>query len=119
MGWRWNPDLWRIRFRRLRRVACCTCLVAYMCPLFTVSPAFGVVNKTALCARMCVLQFLFTCLFGGMETAAAESPRGYNSAIHVFFKVRVDDGNVYILRHLTSVPNGEWELVAFRESDRS
>ncbi len=34
----------------------------------------------------------------------------------VFFKVRSDDGNVYILRHDTSVPDGKWELVAFRQS---
>jgi hypothetical protein len=34
---------------------------------------------------------------------------------HQFFKVRTDDGNLYILRHQTSVPNGDWELVSFRE----
>jgi len=34
---------------------------------------------------------------------------------HVFFKLRADDGNVYILRHETSVPEGEWELMSFRE----
>jgi hypothetical protein len=34
---------------------------------------------------------------------------------HVFFKVRTDNRNVYILRHQTSVPDGEWELVSFRE----
>jgi hypothetical protein len=34
---------------------------------------------------------------------------------HVFFKVRADDGNLYILRHVTSVPDGNWELVSFRE----
>lgn len=34
---------------------------------------------------------------------------------HVFFKLRADDGNVYILRHETSVPEGSWELVSFRE----
>jgi hypothetical protein len=33
---------------------------------------------------------------------------------HVFFKIRADDGNPYILRHATSVPDGEWELVSFR-----
>ena len=33
---------------------------------------------------------------------------------HLFFKVQTDDRNVYILRHQTSVPNGEWELVSFR-----
>jgi len=38
---------------------------------------------------------------------------------HVFFKVRVDDGGLYILRHETSVPVGEWELVSFREPRRS
>lgn len=34
----------------------------------------------------------------------------------VFFKLRADDGNLYILRHQTSVPEGEWELVSFRKS---
>jgi len=33
---------------------------------------------------------------------------------HLFFKIRADDGNVYILRHETSVLDGEWELVSFR-----
>ncbi len=36
----------------------------------------------------------------------------------LFFKVRTDDGNVYILQHETSVPDGEWELVSFRESEK-
>jgi len=34
---------------------------------------------------------------------------------HVFFKIRADDGCLYILRHETSVPDGDWELVSFRE----
>ncbi len=33
-----------------------------------------------------------------------------------FFKVRADDGNLYILRHRISVPDGEWDLVSFRQS---
>ena len=37
---------------------------------------------------------------------------------HVFFKVRADDGGVYILRHQTLVPDGDWELVSFREPGR-
>jgi hypothetical protein len=37
---------------------------------------------------------------------------------HVFFKLRADDSNVYILRHETSVPDGEWDLVSFRETGR-
>lgn len=34
----------------------------------------------------------------------------------IFFKVRADDGNLYLLRHQTSVPDGEWDLVSFRKS---
>ena len=33
---------------------------------------------------------------------------------HVFFKLRADDGNLYILRHETSVP-GDWELISSHE----
>lgn len=36
---------------------------------------------------------------------------------HAFFKLRADDGNLYILRHQTSVPDGDWELVSFRQSE--
>ncbi len=36
----------------------------------------------------------------------------------LFFKIRAEDGNVYILRHETSVPDGEWDLVSFRESEK-
>jgi hypothetical protein len=34
----------------------------------------------------------------------------------IFFKVRSDDGNVYILRHDTSVPDGPWELADLRQT---
>ena len=33
---------------------------------------------------------------------------------HIFFKVRADDGNVYILRHQTSALDGDWNLISFR-----
>lgn len=33
-----------------------------------------------------------------------------------YFKVRADDGNLYILRHATSAPAGEWGLESFRQS---
>jgi len=36
---------------------------------------------------------------------------------HSFFKLRADDGNLYILRHQTCVPDGEWELVSFRQTE--
>jgi hypothetical protein len=33
----------------------------------------------------------------------------------IYYKVRADDGNVYILRQQTATPDGEWELVSFRQ----
>ena len=33
----------------------------------------------------------------------------------ICYKVRADDGNLYILRQQTSVPDGIWELVSFRQ----
>jgi hypothetical protein len=33
----------------------------------------------------------------------------------VFFKVRADDGNLYVLRRRTSAAEPEWSLEAFRE----
>ena len=34
----------------------------------------------------------------------------------IFYKVRADDGNLYILRQQISTPDGEWELVSFRQT---
>ncbi len=36
----------------------------------------------------------------------------------VFFKVQVDDGNVYILRRRSSAPEGKWSLESFRDIKR-
>ena len=33
----------------------------------------------------------------------------------IFYKVRADDGNFYILRQQTSTPDGGWELISFRQ----
>lgn len=33
----------------------------------------------------------------------------------LFFKVRADDGNLYILRNHRSSPEGEWSLESFRQ----
>jgi hypothetical protein len=33
----------------------------------------------------------------------------------IFYKVRADDGNFYILRQQTSTPDGTWDLVSFRQ----
>jgi len=32
-----------------------------------------------------------------------------------FYKLRADDGNLYILRQQTSTPDGTWDLVSFRQ----
>ena len=34
----------------------------------------------------------------------------------LFYKVRADDGNLYILRQQTSMPDGTWDLVSFRHT---
>jgi hypothetical protein len=35
---------------------------------------------------------------------------------HIFYKVRADDDNLYILRQQTSTLNRTWDLVSFRET---
>jgi len=35
-----------------------------------------------------------------------------------FYKVRADDGNLYILRQRSSSSYGDWDLVSFREEKR-
>jgi hypothetical protein len=39
----------------------------------------------------------------------------WNGSDGNFYKVRADDGNLYILRQQTSVPEGAWDLVSFRQ----
>jgi len=33
----------------------------------------------------------------------------------IYFKVRADDGNLYILRRETATPDGPWHLESFRQ----
>jgi hypothetical protein len=35
---------------------------------------------------------------------------------HIFYKVRANDGNLYILRLQTSTPDGQWDLISFRQA---
>jgi hypothetical protein len=49
------------------------------------------------------------------QYAVTEVLDSWQGPEHVFFKVRADDGCIYILRHTTSVPDGDWDLVSFRE----
>jgi hypothetical protein len=37
----------------------------------------------------------------------------------ISYKVRANDGNLYILRQQTSVPDGAWDLVSFREQKKA
>jgi uncharacterized protein (UPF0128 family) len=37
----------------------------------------------------------------------------------IFYKLRANDGNLYILRQQTSVPDGAWDLVSFREEKKA
>jgi len=34
-----------------------------------------------------------------------------------YYKVRADDGNLYILRQQTCSPTGQWDLVSFRQGE--
>jgi len=35
---------------------------------------------------------------------------------HIFYKVQANDGNLYILRQQTSTPDGQWDLISFRQT---
>ena len=36
----------------------------------------------------------------------------------VFYKIRADDGNLYIVRQQTSTADWTWELVSFRQTEK-
>lgn len=35
---------------------------------------------------------------------------------HIFYKLRADDGKIYILRQETSTANPHWDLISFRQN---
>jgi hypothetical protein len=47
--------------------------------------------------------------YGGVLRGAHCGPE------HLFFRVRADDGKIYILQRDTSALDGEWDLVSFRQ----
>ncbi len=51
----------------------------------------------------------------GREYAVREVVDQWYGPEHIFYKVRADDGNLYVLRRQTSVPEGIWELVSYRQ----
>jgi len=54
----------------------------------------------------------------GHEYLVGECLDRWHGPDHEFFKVLASDGNTYILRHQTSIPNGGWELVSYRSSGK-
>ena len=55
------------------------------------------------------------CLLGHAYVVEEVLDQWYG-ADSTFFKVRADDGNLYILRQQTSTPDRPWDLVSFRQS---
>jgi hypothetical protein len=54
---------------------------------------------------------------GGREVEIIESDDQWHGADYRYFKVKGDDGNVYILRF--DEPRSEWELTMFRAQKRT
>jgi hypothetical protein len=55
------------------------------------------------------------CLDGRQYQVEAVLDQWYDPE-RIFYKVRADDGNLYILRQDTSVADGPWELISFRQA---
>ena len=49
--------------------------------------------------------------FDDYEFFVEEVLEAWRGPDHQFFKIQADDGNVYILQHEASVPDGAWDLV--------
>ena len=54
----------------------------------------------------------------GLEYMVEEVLDQWYGPSDVFYKVRADDGNLYILRRETSTPDGLWHLKSFRQPPR-
>ena len=55
---------------------------------------------------------------GGQDYFVEELLDQWYGPEDLFFKVRANEGNVYILRRRSSVPEGEWSLESFRDMRR-
>jgi uncharacterized protein (UPF0128 family) len=51
---------------------------------------------------------------GGRDYLVEELLDQWYGPRDVFFKVKANDGNVYILRRRSTTPEGEWSLESFR-----
>ena len=52
----------------------------------------------------------------GHEYLVAEVLDQWYGPEDIFYKVRADEGGLYVLRHQTSTPDGIWDLVSFRQA---
>ena len=55
------------------------------------------------------------CLEGKQYVVQAVLDQWYDPE-STYYKVRADDGNLYILRQQTATPDRQWELVSFRRA---
>jgi uncharacterized protein (UPF0128 family) len=55
---------------------------------------------------------------GGRDYSVEELLDQWYGPQDVFFKVKANDGNVYILRRYSTTPEGEWSLESFRDTRR-
>jgi len=55
---------------------------------------------------------------GGHQYLVNEVVDQWYGPSEVFYKVRANDGNLYILRRETSTPDGAWHLESFRQLPR-
>ena len=55
---------------------------------------------------------------GGQDYVVEEVLDQWYGPEDVFFKLRANDGNVYILRRHSATPEGEWTLESFRDAER-
>ena len=55
---------------------------------------------------------------GGRDYIVEELLDQWYGPQDVFFKVKANDGNVYILRRHSTTPEGEWGLESFRDIRR-
>ena len=55
------------------------------------------------------------CLDGRQYQVEAVLDQWYDPE-HIFCKVQANGGNLYILRQQISAPNGQWDLISFRQT---
>jgi hypothetical protein len=55
---------------------------------------------------------------GGQDYSVEELVDQWYGPQDIFFKLKANDGNVYILRRRSTTPDGEWSLESFHDLRR-